>query len=227
MNDLPKDELPREKALKYGFKSLSDAELLAILLRTGTKDLNVKQLALKILNEMNSLNGLQNSRISKLASIKGVGSVKAITILASLELGKRLNKENDFKPIKIRDTKDVYEAFKEELENESQEKLMAVFLNNQNLVLANKILFVGISNQSLIEPKTIFKEAMLYNASRIIILHNHPSGNPSPSKEDYIVTNQIKDVGDLLNIKLIDHLIIGKDKYFSFYDYLKGGVICE
>ena len=163
MNDLPKDELPREKALKYGFKSLSDAELLAILLRTGTKDLNVKQLALKILNEMNSLNGLQNSRISKLASIKGVGSVKAITILASLELGKRLNKENDFKPIKIRDTKDVYEAFKEELENESQEKLMAVFLNNQNLVLANKILFVGISNQSLIEPKTIFKEAMLYN----------------------------------------------------------------
>lgn len=227
MNDLPKDELPREKALKYGFNSLSDAELLAILLRTGTKQLNVKQLALNILKEMDNLNGLQNSRISKLASIKGVGMVKAITILASLELGKRLNKEDFDKPLKIRETKDVYNAFKSELENESQEKLMAIFLNNQNLVLANKILFIGISNQSLIEPKTIFKEAMLYNATRIIILHNHPSGNSNPSKEDYMITDTIRKAGDLLNIKLIDHLIIGKDEYFSFYDYLKGGVIVE
>ena len=227
MNDLPKDELPREKALKYGFNSLSDAELLAILLRTGTKQLNVKQLALNILKEMDNLNGLQNSRISKLASIKGVGMVKAITILAALELGKRLNKEDFDKPLKIRETKDVYNAFKSELENESQEKLMAIFLNNQNLVLANKILFIGISNQSLIEPKTIFKEAMLYNATRIIILHNHPSGNSNPSKEDYMITDTIRKAGDLLNIKLIDHLIIGKDEYFSFYDYLKGGVIVE
>ena len=227
MNDLPKDELPREKALKYGFNSLSDAELLAILLRTGTKQLNVKQLALNILKEMDNLNGLQNSRISKLASIKGVGMVKAITILAALELGKRLNKEDFDKPLKIREKKDVYNAFKSELENESQEKLMAIFLNNQNLVLANKILFIGISNQSLIEPKTIFKEAMLYNATRIIILHNHPSGNSNPSKEDYMITDTIRKAGDLLNIKLIDHLIIGKDEYFSFYDYLKGGVIVE
>ena len=227
MKDMPKDELPREKAIKYGFNSLSDAELLAILLRTGTKQLNVKQLALNILKEMDNLNGLQNSRISKLASIKGVGMVKAITILAALELGKRLNKEDFDKPLKIRETKDVYNAFKSELENESQEKLMAIFLNNQNLVLANKILFIGISNQSLIEPKTIFKEAMLYNATRIIILHNHPSGNSNPSKEDYMITDTIRKAGDLLNIKLIDHLIIGKDEYFSFYDYLKGGVIVE
>ena len=224
---MPKDELPREKAIKYGFNSLSDAELLAILLRTGTKDLNVKQLALQILKEMNSLNGLQNSRISKLASIKGVGKVKAVTILAALELGKRFNKENSYKPLKIKETKDVYNAYKDELENESQEKLMAVFLNNQNIVLASKILFVGISNQSLVEPKTIFKEAMLYNATRIIILHNHPSGSATPSKEDYVMTDTVKKAGDLLNIKLIDHLIIGKDCYFSFYDYLKGGVIFE
>ena len=227
MKDIPKDELPREKALKYGFNVLSDAELLAILLRTGTKDLNVKELALKILKEMNSLNGLQNSRISKLASIKGVGEVKAITILAALELGKRFNKENNYKPLKIRETKDIYYAYKDELENESQEKLMAVFLNNQNQVLASKILFIGISNQSLIEPKIIFKEAMLYNATRIIILHNHPSGNPTPSREDYLITDTIKKAGNLLNIKLIDHLIIGKKDYFSFYDYLKGGVINE
>ena len=224
---MPIDELPREKALKYGFNSLSDAELLAILLRTGSKKLNVKQLALQILKEMNDLKGIQNSRISKLASIKGVGEVKAITILAALELGRRLNKKEDYKMLKIRETKDVYNAYKDELENESQEKLMAVFLNSQNLVLASKILFVGISNQSLVEPKIIFKEAMLYNATRLIIIHNHPGGNPIPSKEDYLITDQIKNAGLLLNIKLIDHLIIGKDSYFSFYDYIKGGVIHE
>ena len=227
MKDMPLDEQPREKALKYGFSSLSDAELLAILLRTGTKELNVKELALEILKEMNNLNGLQNSRISKLSSIKGVGKVKAITILAALELGKRFNKENNFKALKIRETKDVYNAYKDELENDVQEKFMAVFLNNQNIVLASKILFVGVSNQSLIEPKIIFKEAMLYNATRLIVIHNHPSGNPSPSKEDYLVTDQIKDAGNLLNIRLIDHLIIGKDNYFSFYDYIKGGVVHE
>ncbi len=227
MKDMPIDELPREKALKYGFNSLSDAELLAILLRTGSKKLNVKQLALQILKEMNDLKGIQNSRISKLASIKGVGEVKAITILAALELGRRLNKKEDYKMLKIRETKDVYNAYKDELENESQEKLMAVFLNSQNLVLASKILFVGISNQSLVEPKIIFKEAMLYNATRLIIIHNHPGGNPIPSKEDYLITDQIKNAGLLLNIKLIDHLIIGKDSYFSFYDYIKGGVIHE
>ena len=224
---MPIDELPREKALKYGFNSLSDAELLAILLRTGSKKLNVKQLALQILKEMNDLKGIQNSRISKLASIKGVGEVKAITILAALELGRRLNKKEDYKMLKIRETKDVYNAYKDELENESQEKLMAVFLNSQNLVLASKILFVGISNQSLVELKIIFKEAMLYNATRLIIIHNHPGGNPIPSKEDYLITDQIKNAGLLLNIKLIDHLIIGKDSYFSFYDYIKGGVIHE
>ena len=227
MKDMPLDEQPREKALKYGFSSLSDAELLAILLRTGTKELNVKELALEILKEMNNLNGLQNSRISKLSSIKGVGKVKAITILAALELGKRFNKESNFKTLKIRETKDAYNAYKDELENDAQEKFMAVFLNNQNIVLASKILFVGVSNQSLIEPKIIFKEAMLYNATRLIVIHNHPSGNPSPSKEDYLVTDQIMEAGNLLNIRLIDHLIIGKEKYFSFYDYIKGGVVHE
>ena len=227
MKNMPSDELPREKALKYGFASLSDAELLAILLRTGTKELNVKDLALQILKEMDNLKGLQNSRISKLASIKGVGKVKAITILAALELGKRFNRENKTSTIKIRETKDVYNAYKDELESLNQEKFMAIFLDSWNVVLASKILFVGVSNQSLIEPKIIFKEAMLYNATRIIVIHNHPSGNPVPSREDYLVTDQIKEAGDLLNIKLIDHLIIGKDCYFSFYDYLKGGLIHE
>ena len=175
IKDLPKDELPREKALKYGFDALSDAELLAILLRTGTKKVNAKELAIQILKEMNSLKGLQNSRISKLASIKGVGKVKAITILAALELGKRFQKDNFIKEIKIRETADVYCNFKNELEEESQEKFMALFLNNQNIVLGSKIMFMGSSSQSFVEPKEIFKEAMLYNATRLIVLHNHPS----------------------------------------------------
>ncbi len=224
IKDLPKDELPREKALKYGFDALSDAELLAILLRTGTKKVNAKELAIQILKEMNSLKGLQNSRISKLASIKGVGKVKAITILAALELGKRFQKDNFIKEIKIRETADVYCNFKNELEEESQEKFMALFLNNQNIVLGSKIMFMGSSSQSFVEPKEIFKEAMLYNATRLIVLHNHPSGNPTPSKQDYLITDQIKEAGLLLNIHLLDHLIIGKKNYYSLYEYIKGGI---
>ena len=220
--ELGKEELPRERAIKYGFDTLSDADLIAILLRTGSKKENVKELALKILKEMNDLKGLQNSRLSKLASIDGVGKVKAITILSALELGKRLNKEETKQLIKIKESVDVYNYFRSELENETQEKFMVLFLNNQNDLLASKVMFIGIANQSLVEPKEIFKEAMLYNASRIIVLHNHPSGNPSPSKEDYLITDRIKKSGQLLNIILLDHLIIGKNNYFSFYTYLKG-----
>ncbi len=219
---MPKEEKPREKAIKYGIEMLSNAELLAILLRTGTKEKNVQELALTILQEMDKLKGLKNSRLSKLASIKGVGKVKAITILAAIELGKRLNINENEEKIKLNNTTEVYQKYKDKLENETQEKFIAIFLNNQNIVLGTKLMFIGISNKSLIEPKEIFKEAMLYNAQRLIILHNHPSGNPKPSKEDYFLTKQIQNAGFLLNIILIDHLIIGKDDYFSFYDYLKG-----
>lgn len=221
LRDLPLEEKPREKAKLYGFDSLTDAELLAILLRTGTKEKNVKDLAIEILKEMEDVKGLQNGKLSKLANIKGVGEVKAITILAALELGKRYHQTKQMDRLKIRETKDVYEAYRHLLEGETQEKLLALFLNVRNEVLAHKMMFVGAATQSIVEPKEIFKEAMLYNANKIIILHNHPSGNPSPSKEDFSLTDQIRQIGQFLHIPLMDHLIIGDQRYFSFYSYLK------
>ena len=213
MKDLPLEEKPREKALLYGFKNLTDAELLAILLRTGSKEKNAKELALDILKENENIHGIENSKISYLANIKGVGKTKAITILAALELGKRLENTNSL------DFDDL--LFKDELENQIQEKFMVVFLNNSNEIIDHKILFLGTINQSLIDPKVIFKEALLYSANKIIVLHNHPSGNTTPSKEDYNITDNLIQICRLFNIVFLDHLIIGKNKYFSFYSYIR------
>ncbi len=221
IKDLPKEEKPREKAKKRGIEALSNSELLAILLRCGTKDKSALEVAQDILREMESLKGLKNSKLNSLAKIKGVGEVKAITILSALELGYRLKNEDKKSFIKIRKTDDVYDNFKYLLENSLQEKFLVLFLNNQNLVINYQIMFVGVSNQSLVEPKFIFQEAILNGATRIIVMHNHPSGNPEPSREDYFITDRIKEIGILLDIHLMDHLIIGNDSYFTFFDYLR------
>ena len=221
IKDLPKEEKPREKAKKKGIEALSNSELLAILLRCGTKDKSALEVAQDILREMESLKGLKNSKLNSLAKIKGVGEVKAITILSALELGYRLKNEDKKSFIKIRKTDDVYDNFKYLLENSLQEKFLVLFLNNQNLVINYQIMFVGVSNQSLVEPKFIFQEAILNGATRIIVMHNHPSGNPEPSREDYFITDRIKEIGILLDIHLMDHLIIGNDSYFTFFDYLR------
>lgn len=223
IKDLPTFEKPREKAKLLGFKNLSDAELLAILLRTGSKNENVLELAMKILKKMQDLNGLENSRLSTLADIKGVGQVKATTIMAAIELGKRLNKPSAKTDIKILETKDVYNNYRFYLERETQEKFLVLFLNNKNIVLKHRIMFVGSSNQSIIDPKAVFKEAMLENANKIIVMHNHPSGNPLPSKEDIALTKKIKEAGLMLDIILLDHVIVGDGTYFSFYESLKEG----
>ena len=218
IKDLPEEEKPREKAKKYGFSSLSDSELLAILLRTGTKECSVIDLSRNILKEFGTIEGLLDARITSLQNILGMGEVKAITLLASLELARRIKASDQKAKRQIKESKDVYEYFVGDFFHSDQEKFYALFLDSKNYILATKLLFVGTINQSFVHPRDIFKEALLNNAVKIICVHNHPSGDVTPSAADIEVTKKLKKIGDLMNIPVIDHVIIGKDKYYSFLE---------
>lgn len=214
IKDLPEEEKPREKLKKYGVKNLTDEELIAIILRCGTKNMSVKDLAIKIKKEFKTLSDLSYIELSK---IKGVGEVKAITLLAAIELGIRSTYKED-KNIKLNRPENIYEFFKNKLIHLKQENLMAIFLDNKNKLIAYKTIFIGTINMSISHPREIFKEAMKNSSVYIILVHNHPSGDPTPSVADLKFTNQVYKTSKIIGIPLLDHIIIGNNKYYSFYD---------
>lgn len=214
IKDLPEEEKPREKLKKYGVKNLTDEELIAIILRCGTKNMSVKDLAIKIKKEFKTLSDLSYIELSK---IKGVGEVKAITLLAAIELGIRSTYKED-KNIKLNRPENIYEFFKNKLIYLKQENLMAIFLDNKNKLIAYKTIFIGTINMSVSHPREIFKEAMKNSSVYIILVHNHPSGDPTPSVADLKFTNQVYKTSKIIGIPLLDHIIIGNNKYYSFYD---------
>lgn len=219
IKDIPLNERPRERLINYGVDSLSNEELLSILLKTGTKDESVKVLASNILKTLDDIKDLKDINLQTLINIKGIGEAKACELLAAIELGNRINKKiNSINQIKITSSTSIYEYYKSILEEKKQEYFYCVYLDTKNHILKDKLLFIGTINESLIHPREIFKEAYLLSASSIICIHNHPAGSVEPSKSDIITTNQIKESGKLLGIKLLDHIIIGKDNYYSFND---------
>lgn len=223
IKELPEYERPRERFKKYGVKSLSNEELLSILMRTGTKEKSVKELSLDILRQVN-FNDLVNINYNSLKNIKGVGEVKAITILSAIELGRRAySKENLSTQIKSAD--DAYYLIKDDLEYELQEKFMTIFLDNRHNVLNKQIMFIGTVNNSMVHLRDVFREAVKLNCTSIIIAHNHPGGSISPSYEDIYLTNQFIRIGRIMNINVIDHLIIGKNNYYSLKE--KNGDLFE
>lgn len=217
IKDLPDLDKPRERFKYFGPKNLSDVDLLAIILRTGKKEVSVRELATFLMQEIGSLTEITNYSIERLSSISGIGEVKAISLLTSLELGRRMSEKNHFDTPKIKSALDVYLLFSAEMEVLSQEKLYAIFLNSKNQMISYKIVFVGTMNQSIVHPRDIFKEAIIANAAKIILIHNHPSGNALPSKEDEIFTLNMEEAGELMSIPVIEHVIIGNQQYYSFY----------
>lgn len=215
---MPDEEKPRERAKKYGFETLSVVDLLSILLRTGTRNKSVKELAMEISKYLDSLPNITDLRLSSLSNFKGVGEVKAITLLSAIELGKRMGYKKVFKKNIINNAKDVFDYFEIFFKYETQEKMLAIFLNSKNEILESKIIFTGTANQSLVHVRDIYKEGILVNAIKIICLHNHPSGNPNPSKEDEYTTKRLKEAGLIIGIPLVDHIIIGDNKYYSFLE---------
>ena len=223
IKDLPMDEKPCEKAKKYGISSLSNAELLAILLRCGTKKRSVTDVCQDILKSVGGLEGLRDIRISKLRELYGVGEVKAVTILAAIELGKRVNNPEMDARLQIHESQEVYTLYRAKFLGEKQEKFLVLFLNTKNQILEEKIMFTGTVNQSLVHPRDIFREAVLVNAVKILCIHNHPSGNTTPSIADECMTKKVKEAGEMIGIPLIDHIIIGSQDYYSFLEHKKGG----
>ncbi len=192
---------------------------MSILLKCGTKDLSVKELANNILKQIDNINNLKDINYQNLIKIKGIGKAKACEILASIELGKRINnKINNINQIKIYSSESIFNYYKEKLKDKLQEHFYCVYLDTKNHIIKDKLLFIGTINQSLVHPREVFKEAYLLSATSIICIHNHPSGNVNPSNNDIIITKQLKEVGTLLGINVLDHIIIGKDSYYSFND---------
>ena len=219
IKDIPLNERPRERLINKGVEYLSNEDLLAILLKTGTKENSVKVLANNILKQLDDINNLKEINLENLIKIKGIGKAKACELLAAIELGKRLNKKIDnLNQIKIYSSNSIYEYYQDKLKDKLQEYFYCVYLDTKNHIIKDKLLFIGTINESLIHPREIFKEAYLLSASGIICIHNHPSGNVNPSNNDIIMTKQLVEVGKILGIKVLDHIIIGKNNYYSFND---------
>ena len=220
IKDIPKNERPRERLIKYGVENLSNEELLSIIIKAGTKDYSVKAISQILLNEIKDIKNLKDITLNKLTNIKGIGKVKAIELLASIELGKRVFEEEKKTQIKLNNSSLIYEYFKDKLKNEKQENFYAIYLDSKSNLISYKLLFKGTLNSSCVHPREIFKYAHLESAYSIIVIHNHPSGDPTPSKEDEKTTKSLIEIGKLMSIPVVDHIIFGKNKYFSFYEYL-------
>ena len=215
IQDMTLEERPREKMILNGAGSLTDAELLAILIRTGTKQFNAIQLGKAIIEKADNIRYLQNITIEELESINGIGKTKAVQIKAALELGNRIA---SYKPAKykIKNPWDIYKYYMESIRYQYKEIFKVVLLNTKNEIITDVDISMGTLNSSLVHPREVFREAIIRSSNKIILLHNHPSGNAEPSKEDKSVTNRLKECGELIGIEVIDHIIIGDGIYFSF-----------
>lgn len=213
--DLPVEERPRERLLRYGAENLSNSELLAIILRTGIRNENIMSLSNRLLVQSGGLNGLLNLSQEEIMSLKGIGSAKASQIIAIGELTKRFKSYKSGEQSKINQPMDVASLFMEEMRRYKEEHLRVVMLNTKNIVIAVKDVSIGSLNSSIVHPREIFAEAIRKSSAAIVICHNHPSGDPTPSSEDIQVTHRLKECGKLLGIDLLDHIIIGNGVYVS------------
>lgn len=217
MKELPESEQPYEKFRKLGAYSLSDAELLATILRTGSRDKTALQLAHDVLcREQHNLLNLNLLTVEELKKIPGIGQVKATQLKCIAELSRRMASATYQKNLQVLEPKTIADYYMEQLRHETREKLMLAMFDSKNHFLGDEILSIGTVNSSLVSPREIFVKALQCQAVHIIILHNHPSGDPTPSEEDLRVTHRVSECGNLLGISLADHIIIGDNRYISF-----------
>lgn len=213
------DDKPREKMINKGVASLSDSELIAILINSGNKKQTAVELSREIyIDNKSNLNELAKLSINDLKKYKGIGEAKAISIIAALELGRRRNTAEVFKRNIITKSKDAFDIMLPLLNDISHEQFWTLFLSNSGKVLRKEKMFQGGITNTIVDSRIIFKTAIDYQAVSIILCHNHPSGNLKPSEADKKLTKQIIDSGNILNIKVLDHIIIGENNFFSFAD---------
>ena len=219
LKEIPKSERPRERLYQYGPSNLSNEELLSIILKSGNKKYSLKEIVLGLLSHIDNIKDLKKENVVSLMQIPGISQIKAIELVAVLELGKRVYAEISLEEvISCTTPTNIIKYFNYLFQDKKQEEFYVIYLDNSKKFLAKKKLFIGTISSSLVHPREIFKEAYLLSASYIICLHNHPSGNCLPSKEDVDITRKIKEIGVIHSIFLIDHIIIGQNNYYSFYE---------
>ncbi|MFD2681439.1 RadC family protein [Bacillus seohaeanensis] len=215
IKDFPQDEKPRERLVANGPESLSNQELLAILLRTGTKSESVLQLSNRLLQKFEGLRLLKDASLEEITETKGIGAAKAVQIMAAVELGRRISNLSYDDRYIIRSPEDGANYVMNDMRFLSQEHFVCLYLNTKNQVLHKQTIFIGSLNASIVHPREVFKEAFRRSAASIICIHNHPSGDPTPSREDIEVTKRLVECGKIIGIEVLDHLIIGERKYIS------------
>ena len=208
--------LPRERLAKEGVEALSNQELLAILLRTGTRQASVFEIAQKVLSNLSSLTDLKKMTLQELQSLSGIGRVKAIELQAMIELGHRVHKHETLEMESILSSQKLAKKMQQELGDKKQEHLVALYLNTQNKIIHQQTIFIGSATRSIAEPREILHYAIKHMATSLILVHNHPSGAVSPSRNDDHVTKLVKEACDLMGIVLLDHLIVSHSSYFSY-----------
>lgn len=215
VREMPQEDRPRERLEQTGAESLRDAELLAILFRTGTKAMGAVALAEALLRHFDGLRALSRASIEEMQQVTGIGKVKAIEIKSALELGKRLAEFSQKNRPKIRSAKDVYDLLSIRYKDYETEVFKCLLLNTKNDVLKVLEISSGGLDGTLADPKDVFRQAVREGATGIIVCHNHPSGDPKPSPEDIAVTKRLVDAGDILGIRVLDHVIFGDNTYTS------------
>jgi DNA repair protein RadC len=219
IKDLPIEQRPRERLYRYGAQALSDTELLAVLIRTGTRKESALVLAQRILKGDEGKSGLAfviDSSMEELSKIKGIGIAKAGQIKAAVELGRRISSYNKRQHVTITSPLDVKALLMEEMRFLEKEHFKTILLNTKNHVVSVENISIGSLNASIVHPREVFKPAIRRSSASILLVHNHPSGDPTPSKEDIEVTERLVEAGKILGISVLDHIVIGDNTIFSF-----------
>ena len=215
MKELPADERPREKMKERGAQALGNSELLAILLRTGNFQESALRIAENLLDRQGGLAGFGNATLEEFEQVKGVGEAKAITVMAAIELGRRVTTLAPVERPIIRTPDDVAALLMPRFRYETKESFIAILLSTKNHVLKTPVISVGSLNASIVHPRELFREAINASAAAVIIVHNHPSGDPTPSPEDIELTRRMVEAGKLLDISVLDHVVVGEDSFAS------------
>lgn len=216
IKEMAREERPRERLQSEGVASLSNEELLAIILRTGSKEKSALDLAKEILSkDQNGIRYLFNCSLEELCQIKGIGIGKASQILSTIEIGKRIARSKLIKSGCISSPKEIADFVMQDLKALTQEHFKTVFLNTKNEIIAYETISIGTLNASIVHPRDVFNQAIRKSSANIILVHNHPSGNPNPSAEDIKITKRLAEAGDIIGIKVLDHIVVGDSGYYS------------
>jgi len=215
LRDVPHEERPRERMMQYGAQALSNAELLAILLRTGTVQESAVHLAQRLLNQSGGLRSLVDMSLQQITEIKGIGEAKALQIQAGIELGRRLARSGMKETVTVRSPGDVSSLLMEDMRYLQKEHFVCLFLNTKNHIIGQETLSMGSLNASIVHPREVFRAAIKRSSASIICVHNHPSGDPTPSPEDIQMTRRLVEAGEIVGIDVLDHIVIGDRTYVS------------